>query len=1385
MKRKNRHKQKKKGNRFLWIVIAVIGIGLAAVAVCVAGMFIKENNRKTPEELLVEYMNHIAKREYEQMYAMIHYEASNSVSQEDFIERNSTIYEGIEIQDMEVEVIAYDKERMAVTYQTSFQTAAGHVSFENEASFLKSEEGYELIWDDSLIFPDLLVTDKVKVSTTQAIRGEILDRNGQVLAGKGTASSVGIVPGRLENRDEAIREIAELLETTPEAIEKKLSAKWVKDDFFVPIKTIPKVEEIELMTIEPDEEVLKENERHEKLLEIPGVMISDIEVREYSLGEAAAHLTGYVQNVTAEDLEKHAGEGYTASSVIGRSGMESLFEKELKGQNGCSICIVNADGNVKEELANMSVQHGQNIQLTIDAELQASLYEQFKEDKSCSTAINPYTGEVLALVSTPSYDSNDFIMGFSNEKWTALNEDENKPLYNRFRQVWYSGTAFEPIIEAIDLESEAVNTAKELESSLNRLGFNEELPFEMKMAESQYSNTENDETKMQVLINPLHMACIYSAFCNEGNVIKPYLIYNPDAEPEYWIPDAFSENTANLVLKEIEEVINDSHGTAYALHREDVLLAGKTGTAEIKAAEEDASGTELGWVVAFTAEKTEEHPIMIVSMAEDIKERGGSDYVVEKDKEVLDAWFNRREDESDFADAESIAVVYRDIYDEAVETNTLGSPETMQRIVARLGENGYVAVDSKNQVDMVRAEQAATFCKAVDEKKNAKLTIIVIQDTGFRKFDLEAENGNVNIVRGYYQYGQNGCLQNRSTVSYPADTWKYTEEGYLLFDGSYLSEDIVLTLSDTPEHTALRVLPLDEKCRELNRKYILPVGYKQNNIFLTDWNEKDFGDLDFYDIFDIFYPILYKQSVPYAADKNIGVGAVYQIPEDVFENVITAHLNIDRESLRRGATYFPENRVYEYRPRGFYEAEYPDIPYPEVINYSISDADEDNPNGVITLIVNAVYPNENTSKAYSHRTVIRPLGEDCFQYVSNQMISLEDENDIWWHSNRLTKEEWLGIYGGMQETVVNKAEKGYDLPISDSERKEAEADCRKMMGLISELYKDAEKGHASNPVIPEETMYQLVEKVKDTGYPVTTTVPYSNMENYKKLEDFLNASMKGRSGSAVVYEIHLDGGMGRYKYFYDGNDMYVLSARAAWSGDNKPMITDISYARIKEWKLTEKGWFCYKLCVPEYPEVTEMVDGSCLIRVKPMTEEEREISEKCVQGLGYQGNNLLCSNWDSEHMEGLDYNGLYEYLYAMKYQKKFNSENYPNGIQKEEFENLIMEYLPVTAEQLQEYAVFDEKNQTYAWIRLGCFNYDPTFFGTSMPEVTDIRENKDGTVTLTVDAVCSMILCDDAVITHELTVQFAEDGSFRYLGNKILDDGITRIPDYQYRITRE
>lgn len=699
-------KYRKKKNRKRLIIAGMVFIILVGGIGTYAANFAKKVLADNLEELLVEYMGYIENREYEKMFSMIDMEKSSELDRTEFIERNSKIYEGIEATNMEINNVLIEKQdgkTVEISYTTSFDTVAGAVEFDNAAMFSKAADGYKLIWQDSLIFPDLSKTDKVRVSTTQAQRGEISDRNGKVLAGKGTASSVGIVPGKLEDKDAALKGLSELLEISVESIENKLEASWVKEDSFVPIAIIPKVQEIQLMTIAPDESVLEEYNRQTQLLDISGVMLSDVEVRSYALEEAAAHLIGYVQKVTAEDLENHSGEGYNSNSEIGRTGMESLYEMELKGTNGCEISIVDKNENKKSTVAKILKEDGKNIQLTIDSELQEIMYEQFKDDRGCSVAINPYTGEVLAMVSTPSYDNNDFIKGLSTEKWTFMNEDENKPLYNRFRQVWCPGSTFKPIIAAIGLETDSIDPnedfgneglawqkdsswgdyevttlhayepvilknaiiysdniyfaklalkvgAENLEKSLDELGFNQEIPFEIVMSESQYSNTEHIETEIQladsgygqgqILVNPLHLASLYTAFLNDGNVIKPYLQYKEDATSDIWIADVFTEDTTDTVMEGLKGVINDPNGTGYAAYREDVVMAGKTGTAEIKATKDDTDGSEIGWFCVFSTEADVENPILIVSMVEDVKGMGGSGYVVGKDNAVLEQYWS-------------------------------------------------------------------------------------------------------------------------------------------------------------------------------------------------------------------------------------------------------------------------------------------------------------------------------------------------------------------------------------------------------------------------------------------------------------------------------------------------------------------------------------------------------------------------------------------------------------------------------------------------------------------------------------------------------------------------------------------------------------------------
>lgn len=694
--------------RFLFSMVCTFFILLAGLAG--AALFVQLQgkigaSRKKPDVFFSEYVECLSKADYKTMYEMLDEQSHLNISEEDFIARHKNIYEGMGASGIIAQIKGVEEKdgEAVVSYHMSFGSAAGEISFNNQVKLRKEKKkGYQLVWDDSVIFPELGRSDKVRVSTDKAQRGRILDRKGLLLAGKGTASSVGLVPGKMSGDSvKDLETIGNLLGMSGDAIRKKLSAKWVKEDSYVPLKTIKKVDQLHLNSMEPREENVKNKEFQDKLLAVPGVLITDTEVRYYPLGESGAHLVGYVQNVTAEDLKNHPGEDYLSDSVIGRSGMEALFEKELKGTNGRTIAIVDSGGTLKKPLAAKPRVDGTDITLTIDSTLQAEIYETFKEDKSCTVAMNPFTGEVMALVSTPSFDDNDFILGMSEEKWASLNSDERNPMFNRFRQKFAPGSCFKPITGAIGLSTGAIDPNEDFGreglswrkdeswgnyyvttlhdyspvimenafiysdniyfakaalkigyddfmSGLDKLGFNQEIPFDISVAKSQYSNTKRIETEVQLadsgygqgqmLVNPIHLASLYTMFANDGNVIKPYLQYKAKPDPEVWLPEACSPEIADRIRTALCKVIRSEHGTGHRANRNDVELAGKTGTAEIKASKGDTSGTELGWFAVFTTDSKLENPILLVSMVEDVKNGGGSGYVVRKDKDLLDSY---------------------------------------------------------------------------------------------------------------------------------------------------------------------------------------------------------------------------------------------------------------------------------------------------------------------------------------------------------------------------------------------------------------------------------------------------------------------------------------------------------------------------------------------------------------------------------------------------------------------------------------------------------------------------------------------------------------------------------------------------------------------------
>lgn len=678
-----------KNKKIIIIVISIILILAISVGI---GITIYFNNKpkNKPEDVLQTFASYINDKKYEDMYSLLSSKSKANISEEDFIKRNKNIYEGIEAENFSVDIQSIENENKLakVTYKNSMDTMSGHVDFTNTVTLeLNEEKEYKIDWTSNLIFPKLNTEDKVRVKTIEAKRGSILDRNGEYLATNGVASKIGLVPGKMsDNREEDIAKIAELLNMTSDGINSELSASYVKADTFVPLKTVGK----------------NEMELKNKLLEIKGIKIIDADERIYPQGVSTSQLVGYIQPINAEELKEKAKDGYTSSSKIGKYGLERAYESTLRAVNGSEIYIEDANGNKKTSIAKQEQKDGQDVKLTIDSKLQQTVYEQFKDDKSAVVVMNPKTGEVLALASCPSFDSNDFCLGMTTADYKNLTENPDNLLYNRYLATYAPGSSFKPIIGAIGLTTGAFSAdddfgrsgtkwqndsswgdfyittlstyngpanlknalihsdniyfakaalkigGKNLINSLKNIGFGQQIEFPQTISKSSYSNSESftNETQLansgygqgEVLVNPIHMAMMYSAFVNEGNMIMPYLEYKENASSQtakYYKENAFSKEAANEVRDGLIQVVENPSGTAHSAKIEGKTIAGKTGTAEIKQSKDDTEGTEIGWFNAFNVGESDESLLLVVSMVENVKGKGGSHYLLPKVRAIF------------------------------------------------------------------------------------------------------------------------------------------------------------------------------------------------------------------------------------------------------------------------------------------------------------------------------------------------------------------------------------------------------------------------------------------------------------------------------------------------------------------------------------------------------------------------------------------------------------------------------------------------------------------------------------------------------------------------------------------------------------------------------
>lgn len=666
----------------IWIIVAII---IIATILGTIATFVLSKNKNKPEDIWQKYIACINEQKYEEMYNMLTEDSKAKISQDDFISRNKNIYDGIDMTDMQIKISSVEEENSTtskISYNQSMNTDAGKIEFDNTVRLTKNKEkGYLVNWSSSLIFPTLGNNDKVRIKTISAERGSIIDKNSQVLAGQGLVSSVGIVPGKLSDNKEAdIEKIANLLGTTANSISKSLSASWVKDDTFVPLKKI----------------AMDASDLKNQLLQIPGVKITTAKGRTYPLGEAAAQLVGYVQTITAEELEANRGKGYTATSMIGKAGLEKKYEERLKGKDGVEIYIEGEDGTRKTDIARIDVQNGETIKLTIDSKIQTKLYNELKENEGFFVVMQPKTGELLALVSTPSYNPNSFALGIGTDEWNNIKNNQGNPMLARYLQSYCPGSTFKPVTGAIGLTTGSLSAEdtfqynglswkkdgwgeydittltaysgpknlknalihsdniyfaqaalqigkKNFTEGLNKIKFNENIDIGLTTSKSQYANSGDISNEKvladsgygqgEILVNPIHIASIYSAFANDGNMVKPYLEAKNINTVEYLVENAFSKEAANTIKDDLIQVVENPEGTANDMKVSGRTIAGKTGTAELKASK-DAQADVLGWFDCFTTDENN-NQLLVVSMVENGRDLGGSHYLIKKIKTLF------------------------------------------------------------------------------------------------------------------------------------------------------------------------------------------------------------------------------------------------------------------------------------------------------------------------------------------------------------------------------------------------------------------------------------------------------------------------------------------------------------------------------------------------------------------------------------------------------------------------------------------------------------------------------------------------------------------------------------------------------------------------------
>lgn len=624
------------------------------------------------------------------MYSMLSENSKKYIDEETFVNRYTNIYSAINLKDLEIEIsgdIIKNEDYYTVPFSLKATTIAGELNISDyKVNIYKEDKQYLINWDESLIFPNMIEGDKVYVRTISHTRGKILDRNDNTLAEDGTISVVGIHPSKFdsENREAKITELANTLDISEETIINKLNANS-NPEYFVPIVDI----------LSNDEKLTTLVNRSDE-----GIIINQKTSRVYNGGEAFGRLIGYVGSITAEELESKSDKGYTQTSLIGKAGIEQVYEDTLRGEDGAEIYL--SRNNEEISILKKEVVNGTDIKLTIDSTLQTNSYAQLTREKGAVTAVDPKTGEVLALVSAPSYDSNMFTTYVTKTKAAEREANNYTDQINRFSKTYAPGSTMKLLTASIGLNNGIINAdesvtidsqswqkdsswgnyfitrvnnitapitlreaakysdniyfaqlalkigSENLINGIKGFGIGEELTFEYPMTNSSISNNGSLDSEIlladtgygqgELMVTPLNMALAYSALANDGNIMNPRLVLTSDSSATVWKESAIKSEYLPTLIEDFSAMVNDADGSAHSAKIDGFNIAAKTGTAEIKASQDDTTGTENGW---FVAVDTTSSKLAVAMIVEDVKDRGGSSIPIPKVKAIMEEYLNR------------------------------------------------------------------------------------------------------------------------------------------------------------------------------------------------------------------------------------------------------------------------------------------------------------------------------------------------------------------------------------------------------------------------------------------------------------------------------------------------------------------------------------------------------------------------------------------------------------------------------------------------------------------------------------------------------------------------------------------------------------------------